>query len=112
MRLKDKTILITAAGQGIGKASALGCAAEGAKVIATDINAETLAALAKENPAIETRLLDVTKPDEIKALAADLPPLDGLFNCAGFVHHGSILDVSDEDWAFSMDLNVDRKSVV
>jgi 2-keto-3-deoxy-L-fuconate dehydrogenase len=106
MRLKDKTILITAAGQGIGKASALACAAEGAKVIATDINAETLAALAKENAAIQTRLLDVTKPTDIKALAAELPPLDGLFNCAGFVHHGSILDLSDEDWAFSMDLNV------
>ncbi|MBL4626892.1 MAG: SDR family oxidoreductase [Roseicyclus sp.] len=106
MRLDGKTILITAAGQGIGRASALACAGEGARVIATDVNAEALAALAAENSAIETRILDVTNGADITAMAQDLPDLDGLFNCAGFVHHGTILDVSDEDWAFSMNLNV------
>jgi len=106
MRLDGKTILITAAGQGIGRASALACAGEGARVIATDVNAEALATLAAENSAIETRILDVTNGADIIAMAQDLPDLDGLFNCAGFVHHGTILDVSDEDWAFSMNLNV------
>jgi len=106
MRLDGKTILITAAGQGIGRASALACAGEGARVIATDVNAEALATLAAENSAIETRILDVTNGADITAMAQDLPDLDGLFNCAGFVHHGTILDVSDEDWAFSMNLNV------
>ncbi|HID67725.1 MAG TPA: SDR family oxidoreductase [Roseibacterium sp.] len=106
MKLDGKTILITAAGQGIGRASALACAGEGARVIATDVNAEALATLAAENSAIETRILDVTNGADIIAMAQDLPDLDGLFNCAGFVHHGTILDVSDEDWAFSMNLNV------
>ena len=106
MRLEGKTILITAAGQGIGRASALACAAEGANVIATDINAHTLESLAREDARIDTRLLNVMAGDEVKAMAAALPPLDGLFNCAGFVHHGTVLDVSDDDWAFSFDLNV------
>jgi len=106
MKLDGKTLLITAAGQGIGRASALACAAEGARVIATDVNAETLATLAAENAGIETRILDVTNAANIAAMAGDLPDLDGLFNCAGVVHHGTILDVSDEDWNFSMTLNV------
>ena len=106
MKLDGKTILITAAGQGIGRASALACAAEGARVIATDVNAQTLATLAAENSAIETRILDVTSSADIAALAAELPDLDGLFNCAGFVHHGTVLDISESDWAFSMSLNV------
>lgn len=106
MRLKGKTILITAAGQGIGRAAALACAAEGATVWATDINPETLGALGRDNPAIITRRLDVMKTGEIEALSKEAPELDGLFNCAGFVHHGSILELSDADWAFSMDLNV------
>ncbi|ASP32070.1 SDR family oxidoreductase [Labrenzia sp. VG12] len=106
MRLKDKTILISAAGQGIGRASAIACAREGARVIAVDINAETLATLSRDVPEIETRKLDVGDRAAIDALAAELPDLDGLFNCAGFVHHGTVLDISEDDWDFSFDLNV------
>ncbi|MBQ2262760.1 MAG: SDR family oxidoreductase [Loktanella sp.] len=103
--LQNKVILITAAGQGIGAASARACAAAGARVIATDVNAGLLTAL-DGVPGIETRQLDVTDAGAIAALAADLPDLDGLFNCAGVVHHGSILELSDDDWAFALDLNV------
>ncbi len=106
MRLQGKTLVITAAGQGMGRAAALVCAQQGARVIATDINEETLASLAVENPDIETRVLDVRDGDAVKALAADIGQIDGLFNCAGVVHHGTVLDISDEDWAFSVDLNV------
>lgn len=104
-RLTGKTALLTAAGQGIGRATALAFAAEGARVIATDINAETLATLA-ETPGIETHQLDVLDADAVQAFVAATDPVDVLFNCAGFVAHGSILDGSDEDWAFSFDLNV------
>ncbi|MEJ2034892.1 MAG: SDR family NAD(P)-dependent oxidoreductase, partial [Maritimibacter sp.] len=106
MKLSGKTILVTAAGQGIGRASALACAAAGAKVIATDINAEALATLAVEDDRITALYLDVTDVDAINALAAELPDLDGLFNCAGMVHNGTILDVSDEDWETSVTLNI------
>lgn len=106
MRLTDKHILITAAGQGIGRASAIACAREGAHVIAADINAEALSTLSAEQEGIETRVLDVRDPSAIEALAADCAPLDGLFNCVGVVHTGTILDLSDEEWAFSVDLNV------
>ncbi|WP_114284421.1 SDR family oxidoreductase [Candidatus Halocynthiibacter alkanivorans] len=106
MRLQGKTLVITAAGQGMGRAAALVCAQQGARVIATDINEETLASLAVENPDIETRVLDVRDGDAVKALAADIGQIDGLFNCAGVVHHGTVLEISDEDWAFSVDLNV------
>ena len=102
MRLKDKTILITAAGQGIGRASALACAAEGARVIATDLNTTLLAGL----DGMEVRRLDVTDGAAIAALAAEIGQVDGLFNCAGFVHHGTILDVTDRDWDFAFRLNV------
>lgn len=106
MRLQGKRILISAAAQGIGRASALACAAEGASVIAVDINEEGLASLAAGGDAIETHRLDVRDRAAIDALAAKTGGLDGLFNCAGFVHNGTILDVSEEDWAFSTDLNV------
>ncbi len=106
MRLANRTILITAAGQGIGRASALAAAGEGARVIATDIDGGHLATLAAEAPGIEVRTLDVRSDDQIRALAPTIGPLDGLFNCAGFVHHGTILQVSDADWDFSFDLNV------
>lgn len=102
MRLKDKKILITAAGQGIGAASALACAAEGAHVIATDINPDSLARL----QGVETAVLDVTDPAAIADFVAEIGALDGLFNCAGIVHHGTVLDLSDEDWELSMTLNV------
>jgi len=105
MTLTNKTILITAAGQGIGAASARACAAAGAKVIATDINADLLAKLDGVD-GIETRVLDVTDVDAIDALAAELPDLDGLFNCAGIVHHGTVLDLTDADWEFALNLNV------
>ncbi|WP_408015311.1 SDR family oxidoreductase [Roseibium limicola] len=106
MRLGGKTILVSAAGQGIGRASAIACAREGAKVIAVDINEETLATLPGEQAGIEVRKLDVRDRSAIDALASELPDLDGLFNCAGFVHNGTVLDISEDDWAFSMDLNV------
>lgn len=105
-RLQKKTILVTAAAQGIGLATALACAREGAQVIATDINAALLQRLAQTEPGIRTALLDVRSADAITALAAELPSLDGLFNCAGYVHHGSVLDCDEAAWDFSFDLNV------
>jgi len=107
--LNGKTILITAAGQGIGRASALACLAAGAKVIATDIQAdalESLAAQAGQPEALVTALLDVRDTTAVQALATRLPPLHGLFNCAGVVHHGTVLDCDEAAWDFSMDLNV------
>ena len=105
-RLKNKRTLITAAGQGIGLSTALAFANEGAEVVATDINPDTLNSLSIENPRIETRLLDVTKPEEIQQAAEETGPIDVLFNCAGFVHHGTILDCEENDWEFSFNLNV------
>jgi 2-keto-3-deoxy-L-fuconate dehydrogenase len=105
-RLKGKSIFITSAGQGIGRATALMAAAEGAKVFATDINEVALAALAKEHGSISTRLLDVTTPKQIEAAAKWSGAPDALFNCSGFVHNGTILDVEDTDWDFSFDINV------
>lgn len=102
-RLTGKTALVTAAGQGIGRAAALAMAAEGARVIATDINATALDAL---GPTVDTRLLDVRDPAAVQAIAADLGAVDVLFNCAGFVAHGTILDCTEESWSFSFDLNV------
>lgn len=104
-RLAGKTALITAAGQGIGRASARAFTDEGAKVIATDINAKALDDLAREAD-VTTRVLDVTDPKAIGDLAADLGAIDVLFNCAGFVHHGTILDCGEDDFEFSMTLNV------
>lgn len=105
-RLKGKTALITAAGQGIGRASALAFAAEGARVIATDVNEAALAALAEESRAIEARRLDVRDKAAVNALAAELGRVDVLFNVAGFVHHGSVLDCTEDQWDFAFDLNV------
>ena len=105
-RLENKRTLITAAGQGIGLSTALAFANEGAEVVATDINPDTLNSLSNENPRIETRLLDVTKPEEIQQAAEETGPIDVLFNCAGFVHHGTILDCEENDWEFSFNLNV------
>lgn len=104
-RLNNKTILITAAGQGIGHATALSFAAQGAKVIATDINATTLATLDGIDR-IETHTLDVTDAKAVNDFMAKLEPINVLFNCAGFVANGSILDGTDKDWNFSFDLNV------
>ena len=106
MRLSGKRIFISAAAQGIGRASALACANEGAHVIATDINDDALKALSTEHKDIETHRLDVRDGKAVASFAAGQAPLDGLFNCAGFVHNGTIMDCSDEDWDFSFDLNV------
>lgn len=103
-RLTGKTALITAAGQGIGRASALAMAREGAKVLATDVNAAALAELADEG--LQTRVLDVRDPASIAAAVAAAGPVDVLFNCAGFVAAGTILDCDEAQWAFSMDLNM------
>jgi 2-keto-3-deoxy-L-fuconate dehydrogenase len=100
-RLDGKTCLLTAAGQGIGRASALAMAAEGARVIATDINEAALADL----EGCETRRLDVRDGAAIAALAAEVGAPDALFNCAGFVANGTILDCDEAQWDFSFDLN-------
>jgi 2-keto-3-deoxy-L-fuconate dehydrogenase len=104
-RLEGKTALVTSAGQGIGRASAIAMAKEGAKVWATDIREDLLATLPAEQHGIETFVLDVLKPEAIAAAALQVGTPDILFNCSGFVHHGSILEASDKDWDFSFDLN-------
>ena len=105
-RLQGKKAFLTAAGQGIGAATARAFAAEGAQVHATDLNDQLLQELAAEIPGIHTRKLDVRDTQAVNALAAELGAIDILFNCAGFVHQGSILDCSEQDWDFSFDLNV------
>ena len=105
MILQGKTELVTAAGQGIGKASVLAMAAEGAQVIATDLNPKLLAAY-ESVAKVRTAVLDVLDKSAIQNLVASLPPLQVLFNCAGFVHNGSIQQASDEEWDFAFNLNV------
>jgi len=104
-RLRGKTAFVTAAGAGIGRATALAFAREGAMVTAADIDAAALASLAAEQPGISTAVLDVRDGDAVLAALGRNAP-DVLFNCAGFVHSGTILDLSDADWAFTWDLNV------
>jgi len=103
-RLAGKIALITAAGQGIGKETARAMAAEGAIVHATDVNPRTLESL-KGVANVHTRVLDVLDDVAVVKLIDELPPLDILFNCAGFVHHGTILDCTPKDWDFSFNLN-------
>lgn len=103
-RLDGKKALVTAAGAGIGRATALAMAREGAQVIATDINEAALADL--KSAGLETRVLNVRDSAAVAALAAEIGALDVLFNCAGFVANGTILDCAEEDWDFSFDLNV------
>jgi 2-keto-3-deoxy-L-fuconate dehydrogenase len=106
-RLKGKRALVTAAGQGIGRASALAFAVEGARVVATDVNPGALKELKQAaRGEIEIRPLDVTDAAAIIALARELGAVDVLFNCAGFVHHGTVLTTSEEDWDLTMNLNV------
>lgn len=103
-RLQGKKALVTAAGQGIGRASALAFAREGAEVIATDINEATLSEIS-EIPGIAVRRLDVMDLAAIERLAKELGSIDVLFNCAGYVHHGNVLDAKESEWDFAMDLN-------
>jgi 2-keto-3-deoxy-L-fuconate dehydrogenase len=106
-RLAGKKALVTAAAQGIGRAAALAFAAEGASVVATDVNEAKLAELTGAGAGdLAVRRLDVTDKAAIAALASELGALDVLFNCAGFVHHGTVLDCGDADWDFTMTLNV------
>ncbi|MBW8638902.1 SDR family oxidoreductase [Hoeflea sp. WL0058] len=103
--INGKTALVTAAGQGIGRATALAFAAAGARVFATDINEATLAEIEGES-GVETRKLDVLSDDDVKAVVGEIGHVDVLFNGAGFVHGGSILEMKDEDFDFAVDLNV------
>lgn len=105
-KLDGKTIFITAAGSGMGKASAIACLNEGALVVATDNDSHALSKLRAEFPTIETRILDVRNTAAIDELASEFQVIDGLFNCAGIVHHGTILDVSNDIWDLNVDINV------
>lgn len=105
MRLKDKTALVTAAGQGIGRASVMAMAAQGAQVLATDANASLLEAF-EGVPNVTTAQLDVTDKAAIFRVIGSIQRIDVLFNCAGIVNNGSILDATDEEWDFALKLNV------
>lgn len=105
MRLKNKTALVTAAGQGIGRASALALAAEGAQVWATDVNPKLLDSY-EGVAGIRCVQLDVLDKAAIGKVVAAMPSVDILFNCAGFVHSGTVLQASDEEWNFALNLNV------
>jgi 2-keto-3-deoxy-L-fuconate dehydrogenase len=104
-RLAGKTALVTAAGQGIGRAIAEAFVAEGATVTATDVDEAALASLARAC-GCATQRLDVTDPAAVAALAGGHAPLQVLVNAAGFVHHGSVLDCTEDEWGFAFDLNV------
>lgn len=103
-RLAGKSAFITAAGQGMGRAAALAFAQEGARVIATDISEDLVARVASEN--IRTAKLDVLHAADIAAASLEAGPVDILFNCAGFVHQGTVLQANEEEWDFGFELNV------
>ncbi len=105
-RLENKIALITAAGQGIGRATAIEFHKQGANVIATDINNQTLETLNKEYPKIEIKNLDSTNKKDIDEFSLSLDKVDVLFNAVGFVHHGTILECEEKDWDFSFDVNI------
>jgi 2-keto-3-deoxy-L-fuconate dehydrogenase len=107
LRLDDKRCLVTAAGAGIGRAASLAIAREGARVLAADIDAAALASLAKEEPGVITAVADMTDTRQIASLAGLQADTDVLFNCAGYVHAGTLLDTTAEDWRRSFTLNVD-----
>jgi 2-keto-3-deoxy-L-fuconate dehydrogenase len=105
MRVEGRTALVTAAGQGVGRASALALAAEGAQVWATDVNPKLLEAYAGV-AGITAVPLDVLDKNAIARVVGKMPALDVLFNCAGFVHSGTVLQATDEEWNFALNLNV------
>lgn len=105
-RLEGKLAVLTAAGQGIGRATAVAFAREGADVLATDIDADSLESLKREDNRIRIERLDVTDPDAISRFARSTGVIDVLYNCAGYVGHGTILDCEVADWEFSINLNM------
>ena len=104
-RLAGKTAFLTAAGQGIGRSTALAFQREGARVFASDVNADLLEKLKAEAPEITTMVVDARDTDAVNAAANEVGPVNVLFNCAGFVHHGTILETTEKDWDLSYDLN-------
>ncbi len=105
-RLAGKIVFLTAAAQGIGRATAMAFAEEGATIWATDVNEAGLKTLSTERPGIRVRHLDVRNSHDVNQISQELGAIDVLFNCAGYVHHGTVLDCSEKDWDFSFDLNV------
>ncbi len=105
-RLKGKTAFVTAAGMGIGRASAIAMAYQGATVYATDIDQPSLDTLAHEHPGLHCGLLDVTDVDAISRLAGEYPVPDVIFNCAGYVYDGTLLESDDDVWYRSFEINV------
>jgi 2-keto-3-deoxy-L-fuconate dehydrogenase len=105
-KLEGRVALVTSAGQGIGRASAIALAREGAKVFATDIREDLFSNLSKEHPGITGFKLNVLEQAEVDAALKRTGPIDILFNCSGFVHNGTVLDCEEKDWDFSFDLNV------
>ena len=106
MRLKNKNIIVTAAAQGIGKATALMFAKEGASVIATDINEEKLSELKKDNNQIKIQKLDSTNKSEVEKFCSSIENVDVLFHAVGFVHHGTLMDCDDEEFHRSVNVNI------
>ena len=106
MRLKNKNIIVTAAAQGIGKSTALRFANEGANIIATDINEEKLKELQKENSSIKIAKLDATDSESVKSFCNNVDEIDVLFHAVGFVHHGTILDCDESEFARSINVNI------
>ena len=105
-RLENKNIVVTAAGQGIGRATAIAFSNEGANVHATDINEITLKSLNKEHQNIKVKRLDSTDNSAVEEFSNSLDKIDVLFNAVGFVHHGSILECDEKDWDFSFNVNI------
>ena len=105
-RLENKNIVVTAAGQGIGRATAIAFSNEGANVYATDINETTLKSLNKEHQNIKVKKLDSTDKSAVEEFSASLERVDVLFNAVGFVHHGTILECDEKNWDFSFNVNI------
>jgi 3-hydroxybutyrate dehydrogenase len=106
MRLENKKIIVTAAAQGIGRATALTFANEGAEVIALDINKEKLDELSKENPSIKTQVVDATNKTDVENFCSKVEDIDILFHAVGFVHHGNIMDCDSDEFFKSVNINI------